>query len=301
MRRLLLAAALLVTVIGCGSPEPAPYWTVEATTDEQVFEVLTQARSVEACALLPRAELAELGTPGPDQLRRTEGCEVKLETPAGQGSFRLLVVAGIFDGTWGIVPDASESVTVDGATLTTVDDSRSDGTAPDGERWCRVDVKYPASVGYQVSLYLPAGSDPCPAAERLARAAMSRWVEQPPHGTTPGLPRSILTGVDPCAVPASLGATIEADQQQLGACSFTLDGTAGGFLFDYFTEAGFAEGRRDDRGRYILPDGPALMKGQLGPVFGTGDDGPLVPAVLVGGDTPTSHRIMNALLDHFQR
>ncbi|MFE3543395.1 hypothetical protein ACFXK0_10505 [Nocardia sp. NPDC059177] len=304
MRRLLLAAALLVTVVACGPQDqpPAPYWTVEATTDDQVFEMLRQARGIEACALIPRTELAELGTPGPDQLRRTEGCGMTLTTPGGPSSFDLMVVAGIFDGAWSIDPDTSKSRTVGGATVVTIEDrdSRTDRSIPEGERWCRVDVKYPASVGFRVSLHMPASSDPCPAAERLAEAAMAKWTEQPQHGTTPGLPRSILTGVDPCAVPVALGASIAANEQQLGACSFRLDGVHTGILFDYYPEASFAVGRRDDRGRYILPDGYALMKGQLGPSFTVDEDNrPLVPAVSVGGDTPTSHRVMNAVLDHF--
>ncbi|WP_336083925.1 hypothetical protein [Nocardia sp. SSK8] len=225
-----------------------------------------------------------------------------LTTAEGPGSFDLMVVAGIFDGAWGIVPDTSKSATIDGATVTTIEDrdGRTDRSIPEGERWCRVDVKYPASVGYTVSLRLPAGGDPCPAAERLARAAMARWAGQPQHGTTPGLPLSILTGVDPCVVPVALGASVAANEQQLGACSFRLDGVHTGILFDYYPAASFDDGPLDERGRYVLPEGYALMKGQLGPSFTVDEEGrPLVPAVAVGGDTPTAHRVMNAVLDHF--
>lgn len=303
MQRLWLAVALLVTVVACGAPKPAaPYWSSEATTDAQVFEVLRQAGKVEACALIPRAELADLGTPGPDRLHQTAGCRVNLQRPDGTGTLFLQVVAGVFDGAWGYVPEGNRPVTIGGASVVTVEDRATtrDGRVPDGERWCRVDVKYPASAGYQLNLRLPAGSDsPCPAAERLARAAMDRWVEQPPHGTTPGLPRSILAGIDPCAVPKSLGAAIDAREQQLGACSFTLDGTHSGVIFDYFPVDSFVGGRRDDRGRYVLPEGYALMKGQLGPAFADSENGRLAPAVIVPDDTPTSHRVMNAVLDYF--
>ncbi|MFB7874940.1 hypothetical protein ACFC06_06760 [Nocardia sp. NPDC056064] len=302
MQRLLLAAAMLVTVVACAGEEAPPYWSVEATTDDQIFDMLRQARGIEACALVPRTELAELGMPGPDRLRRTEGCATTLTTADGPGSFDLTVVAGTFDGAWGVVPDTSESTTIGGATLTTIEDrdSRRDRSIPEGERWCRVDVKYPASVGYTALLHLPAGSDPCPAAERLAEAAMGKWIEQPQHGTTAGLPRSVLTGADPCAVPVALGASIAANEQQLGACAFRLDGVHTAILFDYLPESSF-DGPLDERGRYDLPDGPALMKGRLGPGFTVDEDNrPLVPTVAVGGDTPTSHRVMNAVLDHYR-
>ncbi|MFC4126979.1 hypothetical protein [Nocardia rhizosphaerae] len=304
MQRLLLAVAVLVAVVACGPAEsPAPYWTVEATTDAEAFEMLRRAAAVEPCALLPRTELAELGEPGPDQVRRPDACEVAVAGRHGRSTVTVIVVAGTFDGAWGVVPDDATTTIVDGAAITTVEDRdmRRERSIPDGDRTCRVDVKYPAAAGYTVSVAMPAGSDPCPRAERLALAAMARWLEQPPHGTTPGLPRSILAGIDPCAVPAALGATIRADEQQLGACSFRLDGTHTAILFDHFPEASFADGPHDERGRYVLPDGPALMKAQLGPAFTTDEENrPIVPAAVVSGDTPVAHRVMNAVIDHFR-
>ncbi|WP_225732488.1 MULTISPECIES: hypothetical protein [unclassified Nocardia] len=311
VRLVVLVAALLATAVACGNGEaaqptsaPVDFWDTAPQNDQQYWEVYKRARAIEPCALIPRAELAKLGTVRSVVVTGPESCAAQLDSVKLGGSVRAQwrALAGTVEengrvGTTKRIEDTTATVVAD-------KDTRADKQIPAGERACTVSAKFPAHAGVSLAVTVPGGVEPCPVAETLTRTAVLAWKQQLRQDDPYPTVHTVLNGADPCAVTAHLGVTVKPDRQQLYVCALPYGGTEYAVLYEYQAQRAIENGIPIQIGDRTVfrheSNGAVYFEAQVGPPFADGEDGPQVPAVWVGGkDEQSLGQIMYQLLGMF--
>ncbi|MET8874572.1 hypothetical protein [Nocardia sp. NPDC004604] len=227
-------------------------------------------RDTDVCALLPRAELAELGAVtavGTDQLY---GCDAKLGGDRKTSTHVHWVVravdrSGLDEGT---------SVTIDGMAVTLLGDKdvRSpEEVASASVRTCSAYAQLPTGCSLLLSVTIPPGTEPCPAAQSLVTVALAEWKRHPRLGDSPDTMCTSVTGADPCAVLAKLPNAVRGDTAWVDRCWFQLDGDSLYVAYEHATDREFQNylpvkfaghqayrTSKDPGGRYMIRVGPTF-------------------------------------------
>ncbi|WP_147403973.1 hypothetical protein [Nocardia panacis] len=313
VRWLAMIAALLVTAVACGRGEaaqssaaPADFWAAAPQNTAQYWSVYERARAIDPCALLPRAGLAPLGAVRTVAVKGLDSCAAELDSDQPRGVVRvdLRVLAGTVDELGARVGTTKH---FDGATALVIadKDTRADKQVPPtGDRACTVNTKFPAHAGFSISVTVPRGIEPCPAAEAVSRTAVAAWKQQPRQEDSIPTVRTVLTGADPCAVTPRLAATVDPDKQQLYACALPYGGTEFALLYEYQSQRALEAGEpvliADHTVYRHEGNGSPYLEVQVGPAYADGEDGPLAPAVWLGGkDESSLVQIMYQVLQLF--
>ncbi|MFE3318814.1 hypothetical protein [Nocardia sp. NPDC059195] len=234
LRRYAAAAAVMIGLTACqenlpkhrpatpieaASAMPA-YWKTAPTTDEQRLELLRRLRAIDPCALIPRTDLAKLGTLIEVENDGPNRCEAKFDsTESGKGTSVSWAIGVAPSGYgWG----ESKREEVDGITVGVLGDlDNSPLVEGQLDRSCVATVAFANTATLPVHVRTPLGTEPCPAAESALARAMGGLATEPPQGTSPDTPRTALQGKDPCEVATVLNAAVTVLDLRMWSCQFT--------------------------------------------------------------------------------
>ncbi|MEU2251626.1 hypothetical protein ABZ540_00445 [Nocardia xishanensis] len=225
------AAGALLGVSSCQDDlPPAPagsggYWSTALQTDDQRWELLRRVRAIDPCALVPRTELAEIGTVNWVDVRMPNWCEARMgptETGKGTALSWSLSVA-----TRGIPqPERGRTTKIGAVTIGTVSDIDTNPELEGKlvERNCTATASFPSTAAVMIFATTPVDTEPCPVAEAVLPTILAQLDKEPTHGASPDTPRTVLLGSDPCAVAKDLGVTPTVADQRDWKCSFPYHG-----------------------------------------------------------------------------
>lgn len=316
-RRLALIAAVLLTAAACQDDRPAAvsqtgdgsFWSTVPQTDDQRLEVLRRMRAMDTCALLPRAELTEVGqvlSVGTDGLN---SCKAELDSSERhKGKTVRWTMAGPAPevqnqrGTTERLGDVSVHVLADKDTLS------AEQAGQLVQRSCSAMARFPSSAAIGLSVNTPLGVEPCPIAESLISTAVSEWKKEPRQGSAAETITTVLTGADPCAVLPKLGVGAEPAKQGVSSCTFVHRGDEIRLAYEYSAESlvtsgvpTFTVGNRtvyrdaqDELRFYNVAVGQPLETGNRNPL------GPRLPAIsLTGKDDAALEEVVRQALALF--
>ncbi|MFE5477320.1 hypothetical protein ACFQ9R_16585 [Nocardia sp. NPDC056541] len=280
-----------VTPIEAASAMPA-YWKTAPTSDDQRLELLRRLRAIDPCALIPRTDLAKIGTLLAVENDGPNKCEATFDsTESGKGTSVSWAIGVAPTGYgWG----QSRREEVDGITVGVLRDL-DNGPQVEGQldRSCLATAAFANTTTLPVHVRTPLGTEPCPAAQSALARAMGGLAAEPAQGTSPDTPRTALHGKDPCEVATALDTAVTVLDLRIWSCQFTFRGAA--IDVDYGYEArGYADtgkslftvnghtgyGPSDDTSEYVSYTaivGPSL------PGPGSELMGPAVPTIRVFG------------------
>lgn len=300
IRRLALTVMPLLVVAGCAdsgeSSTPTGFWFTAPQSDNQRLEVLHRARAIDACALIPRAELAKLGAIRTVESNQPDSCKAEMGSEEDHKGTELqwaVVVGTVQQGA------KTTETTIDGTNVLLGDNREN---VPEAlrdkllERKCTAMAQFPAGAVLMMFVTTPLDTDACRLAERLLHPAIAAWQQEPRHGTSPDTIRTVLTDADPCDVLPKLGATVNPTDRRMRTCDFTYRGDDVSVSYGYDDEKiipGVNSGeQRTDLGNnhvvyrstsdtyhyYSAVLGPALNPANPSPTYG-----PTLPNVTVMG------------------
>lgn len=306
LRRLGALCLLLVSLTACGgnpagiatgqNPAIAEYWLTESATDADRLELLRRARTIDPCALLSREALAEFGTVLRMYTTSPSSCTATLNSDEirEQTEFRLSLSVRN-PGVPSHAPDAAVR-RVEGVEVTSVRDfDQLDEKLKDQvlHRSCTVTAGFPSQVSLMLFSSNPLGAEPCPIGGKVMDTALAEWKNEPARGSSPDTARTVLDGIDPCAVAGALGVSVPAAQQSDWSCEFEYRNDTVSLWYGYewegltsglpvFTVGSHPAYRTDEPG-----DDFVSYYGRLGPPIETteeaGSMGPRRPTVTVMG------------------
>ncbi|WP_431971855.1 hypothetical protein [Nocardia sp. bgisy134] len=321
LRRLLLAAALVLTTAGCQDAPASDststtdtatggFWSAAPQTDAQRLEMLRRARNIDPCALLPNQKLREVGSVVSVDNTQPSTCKAIIgSAEPGKGTTLVShVVAPPASMPW---EDRDATIErVGDVTVSLLDDRKvmtDEQFREQGHHTCYAEARFPAAAEFWLDVQSPIGGDPCAVARSLVRTALTEWRIEPPHGTSPVTARSILTGLDPCAVAPTLGISVPAGEQQLHKCEFSFRGSNVVINYEYQDgdpagpgEPAFTVGPRPvhqvaaaagDSRVYSAPVGPPLRPAVTGQALPT-----RIPVVSAVGKRDAVEEVMRKLL-----
>ncbi|MFI9631478.1 hypothetical protein ACIHAX_02185 [Nocardia sp. NPDC051929] len=299
-RRLALIAAVLLTAAACQDDGPAAtpqtgdgsFWSTVPQTDDQRLEVLRRMRAMDTCALLPRAELAEVGqlrTVGTDGLN---SCRAELDSSERYKGKSVRWAMG------GPAPevknDRGTTERLGDVTITLLADKDTLSAEQAGQlvqRSCSATARFPSFAAIGLWVDTPLGVEPCPIAKSLITTAVSEWKREPRQASAAETITTVLTGADPCAVLPRLGVTADPAQQRVSSCTFSYHGDEIRLAYEYSAESlatagspAFTVGDRtvyrdaaDELRFYNVAVGPPLASENRGSL------GPRLPAISLTG------------------
>ncbi|MCP2317162.1 hypothetical protein APR12_002502 [Nocardia amikacinitolerans] len=243
------ATVVLLSVIACQEePPPAPagsggYWVTAPETDEQRWEVLRKVQAIDPCALVPRTELARIGTVNWVDVRMPSWCEARMgPTEHGKGTALSWTLSVAPNGIK--QSERGRTTKVGAVTVGTVSDldSNPDLQGKLVERNCTASASFPSTAAVMIFVTTPLGTEPCPVADAVLPTILAQLDKEPQHGTSPDTPRTALLGRDPCAVTNELGVTPVVADQRDWKCSFPYRGDTVEVRYTYDKERLIAQG-----------------------------------------------------------
>lgn len=248
-------------------------------------------RTVDPCALIPRAELGALGAVRSVRVRKPEWCEAELG-PAESGKGTKFSWSLMYT-TKGITPNEKGHTEKLGAvSVHAVSDAEAWPDKKDQftERNCTTSLNFPSGAAVMMFTTTPKDTEPCPVAKSVLPTLLGNLDRAPAHGTSPDTPRTVLHGQDPCAAASALGVMPAVADQREWRCVFTYRGDEIEVEFTYDREQFFLDhevvriGDRDVRHDDVA--GFHSYTAVVGPQVHDGDDsllGMLVPIISVIG------------------
>lgn len=309
-RTVLLAAAALLAVAGCGAEQarsavppgpirPAAYWTTPAPESADRYGVAQAVRELDVCALVPRDRLAKIGTVG----QITTGLYTCNADLGDGGDTRLYWSSMLLADA--MPPGRGMEFQTGGAAVRVVPD-RDQGVP----QACGATVRFPSGAAFYLGTSVPTGGDACVIAEQLVPDMVANWLAGPPQGSSPDTQKTVLLGADPCAVRGSLPESTEIGPARLNACRFGVGGEDVIVTYEYrvpssLTARGHGEqidGRAVQRSESIYDSSIPLFTAAVGPELppGSTDSGPRIPVVEVAARTdPVAREVMGRVLALF--
>ncbi|MFI2320683.1 hypothetical protein [Nocardia beijingensis] len=304
-RRLALIAAVLLTAAACQDDSPAAvpqtgdgsFWSTVPRTGEQRLEVLRRMRAMDTCALLPRAELTEVGrvlSVGTDALN---SCKAELDSSEHYKgkTVRWAMVGPAPEvknerGTTERLGDVTITLLADKDTLT------AEQAGQLVQRTCSATARFPSFAAIRLSVDTPLGVEPCPIAKSLITTAVSEWKKGPQQGSAAETITTVLTGADPCAVLPRLAVTADPAEQRVSSCTFAYHGDEIRLVYEYSAEplvtAGSPAFTVGDRTVYRdTANELRFYNVAVGPPLGSGSRsllGPQLPAISLTGKDDTA-------------
>lgn len=210
------------TPIEAASAMPA-YWKTAPATDDQRLDLLRRLRTIDPCALIPRADLEKLGTLLQVENDGPSKCEATFDsTETHKGTSVSWAIGVAPDGySWG----QSERQEVDGITVGRLGDL-DNGPLREGQldRSCLATAAFANTATLPMIVRTPLGTEPCPTAQAALARAMGGLATEPAQGTSPDTPRTALHGKDPCEVATVLDAPVNVPALRLWSCQFAFRG-----------------------------------------------------------------------------
>ncbi|MFE3541569.1 peptidase [Nocardia sp. NPDC059177] len=278
-------------------PIEGTYWRTAPQTDAQRAEVATRSRLIDVCALVPRAELASIGTVRTVDNDQTDSCRVEFASPDGTTDKLSWASMVVFTDA---PQQAGTTVTQLGAADLSVlpGDLDRSGT----QQTCHATAKFPAGAAIYFQTTTPDGLDACARLEALAGNAMRQWMSTPPQGTSPDTKHTVLHGADPCAVRDRLDGATPLGAPTLKACGFNYRGVDVIVSYEHRERTLLSKNEQTVDGRtvYTVDRSLTAVVGPDQPPGTTGFGGAIVPVVNVYADnTDVAAEVMRHVLPLF--
>lgn len=301
--------AVAAAVVACTHDQPAPKATDSGPPDTSVvaptndadrerLRTIQQIRGVDICALYGGA-------------RTVAGKALTIEAPTspilcrsriGQDSDNITATISLAVGPVVLPQPAAwaKHETIDGTDVTVADAFAGPNMPPRDQMvsaGCEWAATYPGSVRLTAMVMAPPRIDGCAIGRKLMQVGLHEFARKPSLATS-SVPRTVITGADPCRAPARLrpahGISWDIAEFSTHDCAFGVDGGPNVYLsLDYAEPDGltYEPEHFDVGGHAVSGDGEAgIFTVVIGPQFQVGTK-TMVPVATITDPAKDSDRI----------